>query len=330
MQTVVLLHLLLHWPVFTPYLQCPLCNRPTQPQQTRHPTIKHVQQHLISSLLRGNIYCTPLLYLSAQNRKPCLLFLKRLHTFTSHQAKENFLISCICVHLHSTVSIPARWFRCFLHNLISTIALPSQIQYITRCCRKGFAGYRGYNGSRVSCARRRSKVTVDYPKAVGNMHQRKQTDTKDWQINKNRNNNQFPGVSPLLPHAEWLTPPPPPNSAESTKGPDFPAPGKVTLSCLGRFIRLFRSTLHLAPDLRPICLGRPYKELLPPTTQFPGSQGHINPSLYMQTTTLYRGITNKNDNKIADKVWWMHSQGARTVPLGQGGQFVHPEGVNSS
>lgn len=50
----------------------------------------------------------------------------------------------------------------------------------------------------------------------------------------------------------------------------------------------------------------------------------------MQTTTTYRGIANKNDNKIADKVWWMHSQGARTVPLGQGGQFVHPEGVNPS
>lgn len=116
--------------------------------------------------------------------------------------------------------------------------------------------------------------------------------------------------------------------AESTKGPDFPAPGKVTLSCLGWFIRLFRSTLHLAPDLRPIWLGRSYKEL--PTTQFTGSQGHINPSLYMQTTTPYRGITNKNDNKIADRVWWTHSQGAWTVPLGQGGQFVHPEGVNTS
>lgn len=39
----------------------------------------------------------------------------------------------------------------------------------------------------------------------------------------------------------------------------------------------FRTAPHLALDLGPICLRRPDKALLLPTTQSPGSAGHIHP-----------------------------------------------------
>lgn len=92
----------------------------------------------------------------------------------------------------------------------------------------------------------------------------------------------------------------------STKGPDIPAPGKVRLSC-GWFTGL-RTALYLAPDLGPICLGRPDKELLPPKTQFPGSQGH-KPSKddevgYANSSTLsWWCITAKNNKKDCRCSW---------------------------
>lgn len=123
-------------------------------------------------------------------------------------AFPHFLCVCACASAwhrkHSRQMIQA--FFLFLHNLISAIALPSQIQYITHCCSKGFVGgYHGYSGSQVSCAGIRSGNGIVYHNSVlcGPSGQRKNlTDTNDWQINKNTNNNQLPqpGVSSLPSH----------------------------------------------------------------------------------------------------------------------------------
>lgn len=120
------------------------------------------------------------------------------------------------VHLHGAVSILTRWFRCCLHNLISAIALASQIEYITHCCRKGFAGYHRYSGSQVSSASRWSKAIVDLL----------------WVNRRWKELMQKTNKLKRQPHAEWVTMHNTPYSWNLQKHCDFQAPDKVTLSRL--------------------------------------------------------------------------------------------------
>lgn len=170
----------------------------------------------------------------------------------------------------------------FLHNLISQIALPSQIQYITCCCHKGFAGYYGYSGSQECCARgkrrRRSRRRISGRRGcLSQFGCEAQTAIKvqkiKVEINTHTTNSFYSQrsipchhmlttVADYTLHPLQLTP---------TNDPDFPATGKVTLPCLDWFIKSFKLPLITPLTFDLFALGHHTRSYYP---QHHSSQGH--------------------------------------------------------
>lgn len=193
------------------------------------------------------------------------------------------------MHLRDTVSILARWFRCFLHNLISPIALPSQIQSIMHCFCKGFAGCHGYSGSKEPCVRRR--IRVDNLTAVycGVIHKTTSFHSQE-------------SVSCFHLLYDWLCATP--LQLTSSKSLDFPAVGKVTHFCCGWFVGLSELLFIWPLTLNQFAL----QEAAAPSDTVAWVTGTDKPLLHNGlgqpniSTLSWWSIAAKNDTEIADTV----------------------------
>lgn len=234
----------------------------------------------------------------------------------------HFSCVCVCVCAFAWRRQLSRQMiqRFFLHNLISPIALPSQIQYTTHCCCTGFAGRHGHGGSQVSCATIKKNDSRLHSGLFFRGHVCK---TKSCKYTQKK---QPVTTVRSLPHRlhmlnGWLCT----TSLQLTlsKGPGSPALGKVTLSCLGWFISCSELLLIWHVTLEQFALGdtttchcpRPHS-----------SQGRRDTAVSWVTQTPA-----KNANEIEVAVKWELFKFAvyqgSSSGTGWGSCTVYPEGV---